>query len=381
MIRGSIGLLALFGLAACGGHSPIQKVEPTPLTDYTAEREINSLWSQGTGSGTKDFLRLTPALSGKFVYVADTAGRVTAIESESGRERWSVHFDLTTTGATAAGEGIVVIADRLGQVVAIDQADGKERWRARVTSQVLAPALISGGTVVIQSQDGRLHGLDAKDGKSRWIYTTTVPALSLRGTGRPVGFRDAVLSGFASGRVVAVNAKDGRLVWEQAVSNPRGRNEIERLVDVDAPVHLVAGTLVAASYQGRVIAVSLRTGSLLWAREVSTYSGIDSDSRNLFLTDEDGTVIALGQGSGATVWKQDKLRGRHLSAPVYVDGMVVVGDFEGYVHWLSAEDGHLLARYQVGADPILAPAVVDADRIYVLTKGGELAALRATRKN
>jgi len=380
MRRASL-VLALFGLAACGGHSPVQKVEPTPLTDYPPEREINVLWTQSTGSGTKEFLRLVPALNGEVVYVCDTRGRVSAYDAKSGDERWQVKLDLETTGATAAGDGIVVVADRLGQVVALEQADGKERWRTRVSSQVLAPALISSGLVVVHSQDGRLHGLEVKDGRNRWIYSTTVPALSLRGTGWPVAFQNAVLSGFASGRIVAVSAKDGRLVWEQAVSSPRGRNEIERLIDVDAPVHLVAGTLVAANYQGRIIAVSLRTGSLLWAREISTYSGIDSDRRNIYVTDEDGGVMALSQGTGTTVWKQDKLRGRRLNAPVYQDGTVIVGDYEGYVHWLSADDGHLLARYHVGSDAIQAPAIITSDRLYVLTQGGDLAALRATRKN
>lgn len=380
-IRYGTMLLAVFGLAACGGHSPVEKVEPTPLTDFSPERQIKVLWSKDAGSGSKSYLRLVPALDGNSIYVGDSKGRVTAINLEDGRERWSVDTDLTTTGGTAAADGIVVIADRLGQVVALDQNDGKERWRTVVSSQVLAPALIEQGLVVIQSQDGRLHGLDAGNGKQRWLHTATVPALSLHGTGRPVAFRNAVLSGFANGRVVAVNANDGRLVWEQAVSNPRGRNEIERLVDVDAPVKIVNGTLVAANYQGRVIAVSLRTGALIWARELSTYSGIDADSRNVFLTDEDGTVIAMAQGTGATAWKQDKLRGRRLNAPTYIDGMVVVGDFDGYVHWLSADDGHLMARYHIGGGAVQAPAIASRDRIYVLSQSGELYALNAMRKN
>jgi outer membrane protein assembly factor BamB len=376
-----IPLLVTCLLAACGSHSPIEKIEPTELQEFTAERDVKVLWTRDTGSAVKEFLRLMPALDAGVLYVADHGGRVTAVESSTGKEKWSINLDLSVTGATAAGDGVVVVADRLGQVVALEQADGKERWRAKVSSQVLAPALISSSMVLVQSQDGRLHGLDAQDGSVRWVYTTTVPALSLHGTSKPVGVLNAVATGFANGRVVAVDMKNGRLLWEHAVSTPRGRNEIERLVDVDSPIRVVGDMLVAASYQGKVIAVSQRTGAILWAREVSTYNAIDADRRSIFLTDEEGTVLAFDQGTGASRWKQDKLRGRRLNAPVVVDEMVVVGDLEGYVHWLSAEDGRLIARYHIGGGAIHAPGIVDGDRIFMLSLGGELAALRAVRKN
>jgi outer membrane protein assembly factor BamB len=226
--------------------------------------------------------------------------------------------------------------------------------------------------------DGKIYGLSAKDGKRLWIYTRTEPTLSLRGTSTPVIIGDFIFTGFASGKMVALRLNDGRLLWEMNVASARGRNEIERLVDIDAAVVILGETLFAASYQGKIIAVDLKTGKTNWSRDMSTYTGVAADRRNVYVSDAQGQVIALDQQNGATIWKQDKLRARGLSRPSVVGGQVSVADQEGYVHWLSAEDGHFVARYRVSSSPIQAPAVVAGENLYVATQSGQLAALRLT---
>ena len=364
-------------LSACGG-SKVVREPPAPLPDFTPQAQIQELWSTGVG-GVPDKLpvRLVPHLDGNAIYATDMRGRVTALAADSGRRLWETNVNLSVTGATGVGEGLVVVGGHKGQVVALNREDGKQAWSTTVSSSVMSPPVAHAGVVVVQTVDGKLTGLSVADGKRLWVYERSEPALSLIGTAAPIVVDDFVFSGFASGKVVALHIKDGRALWEFTVSHPRGRNEVERMVDVDAPLLIVRDTLYAASYQGKIVAVDMRaSGRLLWTRDVSTFSGMDAGRGNIYLSDEKGHVVALDQTTGASVWKQEKLRGRNLSAPAYINGYVVVGDYQGYLHWLSAEDGHFVARYRVGSDAVTARGIPGAQALYVLNQGGSLAALQ-----
>jgi outer membrane protein assembly factor BamB len=185
-----------------------------------------------------------------------------------------------------------------------------------------------------------------------------------------------VLTGYASGKIAAVNLKNGRLLWETPVAQPQGRSEIERLIDVDAPALVSGRTLLAAAYQGKIVAVNLENGRLLWSRDISTYSALAVDSSNVYVSDVRGTVYALDLRSGSTVWKQDKLALRRLSAPAVTGNAVAVADFEGYVHWLAREDGRFLARERVVSAAVLVAPIADGDTVYVTSQNGYLSALR-----
>ncbi len=369
-------LCALLLLAGCGG-SKIVREEPAKLEDFTVEKRVKELWSADIGaSAVKKAVKLSPALENNVIYTSDPKGRVSALAADSGRELWEVSIKQPVTGAVAAGNGIVVVATKKGEVFALDQKDGHRLWAASLSSQVLAPAAIGAGVVVVQSVDGKLAGLSAKDGKRLWLYERSEPPLSLHGTAAPVIVDDVVLTGFAGGKIVAIQIREGKLVWELPVAQPHGRNEVERLVDVDVSPLVVHNILFAASYQGKVIAVDMQTGRILWSRDVSTFSGMDVDSSNLYLTDDRGIVVALDQRTGASVWKQEHLRARQLNAPRYMDGLVAVADFEGYIHWLSSDDGHFVARYRIGRSAIQAQALASHDMLYVSSQSGTLAALR-----
>lgn len=363
-------------LSACGGGKTVRE-EPAELQPFTAEARVREVWTADSGaSAAKLAVTLSPALEGDVVYTSDPKGRVRAFAADSGRRLWQARVKQLVTGATAAGDGLVVVATQKGEVIALDGKDGRRLWASGISSQALAPAAIGGGVVVVQSVDGRLTGLSTADGKRLWRYERTEPPLSLHGTARPVIVADAVLTGFASGKVVAIQLQSGKLLWELPVAQPQGRNEIERLVDVDVSPVVVRNVLYAASYQGKIIALDAQTGRLLWSRDVSTYSGMDADASNIYLTDERGNVLAFDQRTGASVWKQEQLRARRLSAPRYVDGLVAVGDLEGYVHWLASDDGRFVARHRVGSKAVRSPALAGHDMLYVSNQAGDLAALR-----
>jgi len=377
-----LGILSvILLLAACAGsESRLQRETPTPLAELKNAAPVRSHWSTsiGAGAGPENFV-LSPAAEGNVVYAVDNRGLVVATNVRRGNELWRVSLDLPVTAGPGVGDGLVVVGTRKGEVIALEAATGKRRWNAKVTSEVLAPPAVHSGYVVVQSVDGRIAGFMAADGKPQWVYARSEPPLSVYGTSRPVILGNYVLSGFASGRAVAVGLRDGRLLWEYPVAEPRGRNEIERLVDVDAPVLVVRNLLYAAAYQGKIVAVDLRNGKAVWTRELSVHTGMAADDRYLYLTTEHGEVAALDLNTGASVWKQDKLKYRQVTGPAVAGAHVVVADSEGYVHWLSARDGRLTGRHRLGSSSIRTNPINVQNTFVVLNQGGQLAGLSATR--
>lgn len=377
--RCTIGLLVIL-LAACSTKSRIEQELPATLTEFRPEAQVREVWSIDIGplSGKYD-ARLAPTLQGDTIYAANVRGRVVALASDSGRKRWEIDLDAPITGATAVGEGLVVVGSRKGEVYALDVTNGKPRWTGRVSSEVQAPAAVGQGVVVVQTVDGKITGLSTTDGKRLWTFDRSEPALSLHGTSQPAIVSDVVLAGFANGKIVALQVSDGKLLWEQTVAQPRGRNEIERLVDVDAPTLLWGDTLYAVAYQGKVIALDLRSGRGAWSRDVSSYAAMDADRTAVLVSDEKGQVLAFDTRAGATLWRQDKLHGRRLSGPVLHENLVAVGDFEGYLHWLARDDGHFVARYRLDNAPVRVRGIVDGSTLYVTSQDGRLAALQLTQ--
>lgn len=366
-------------LGGCASGSEIQREEPTPLVDLKPTLQVKEIWSVNVGASARGRdMVLLPVVDGDAVIAADPRGRVSAIAIATGRLLWETSVDRALSGAVGAADGLVVVASDQGRVVALDRTNGARRWEAEASSTVLAPAAIGAGVVVVQSQDGRVTGLSASDGQRLWRYERSEPPLSLRGTASPVILGNQVLAGFAGGKIAVLGLRDGKLLTEIVIAEPRGRNEIERLVDVDVAPLFAGGLLYAVSIQGKLVAIDPQGGRTAWTREVSSFTGMAADRSNLYVTDDKGQVLAFDLRTGASVWKQDKLRARRPNAPAHHDGYVAVGDYEGYVHWLAREDGHFVARERVGGDAIRAPAQVVGQTLYVANEDGTLAALQFT---
>jgi outer membrane protein assembly factor BamB len=184
-----------------------------------------------------------------------------------------------------------------------------------------------------------------------------------------------VICGFASGKLVALDLISGEILWETSITVPGGRTELERMVDIDGDPLVQDGVVYATTYQGDMAAVGEGTGVVLWRRKLSAYTTIGADWRQLYVADEDGVVWAVDPRNGSAVWKNEKLRGRRLSAPSVLGDYVLVGDYQGYLHWLAPEDGRIIARNRVGSDPISEPPLVFDDVAYVYGDGGRLAAI------
>jgi len=77
------------------------------------------------------------------------------------------------------------------------------------------------------------------------------------------------------------------------------------------------------------------------------------------------------------VWQQDGLKRRSLSSPAVIGNAVVIGDFDGYVHWLDRATGRFIAREHQGGARISAQPIVAEGRLFVLNEDGKITAYRS----
>ncbi len=367
-------VLVLAALSAC--HSKKDKAidPPAELTDFPASLRVQRVWSAGLGGGKGEVLRLGLgiAVDDGRVFAAGHGGDIEAFDLESGRMLWRARTRAPLAGGTGAGSGLVVVGSSEGGVIALNAADGGERWRAKVNGEVLSAPAIAPRAVIVRTVDGKLHALAPDTGKEIWDYEQQVPRLSLRGTAVPVVTGSTVLCGFDNGKVVALNLSDGSLLWETTVAPAHGRTELERLVDIDSAVKVFDDYVYAVGFQGRVAMLSLESGQSWWAHEASSYRGLTVDADNVYISTADGEVVALKRTTGTEVWRQKALAHRGLSAPVLTDDAVAVADFKGYVHWLDKRTGALAGRAQAGGERISNPPVAVDDRVLVINDEGKL---------
>jgi outer membrane protein assembly factor BamB len=231
--------------------------------------------------------------------------------------------------------------------------------------------------VIVRTVDGRVRGLALDSGKELWSNEQPVPRLTLRGVSRPVLAGDTAVCGFDNGKVVAYGAANGDVLWETAVSPPRGKTELERLVDIDGALAISGHDVFVAGFQGRVAMVALDSGQIWWSREASSYRGIALAGETIYMTSADSMVVAMRRRDGTPVWQQDRLARRGLTAPAVDGDALVVADFEGYVHWLDAESGALIGRIKAGGTRYTNAPVVAGGFVYLQNDAGELYALRA----
>ncbi len=351
---------------------------PALLVEYTPEIKIEELWQETVGDGADEqSLKLVPAIGFGKILAADRDGLVEARDLSTGRLIWEAETEVHFSAGPGLGAGTVILGSRDAEVVALNSENGEVLWKSQVSSEVLSVPVIAHGTVIVRTTDGAVIALNEKTGAKLWSYEHNAPALSVRGIGAPLIIEDNVIEGYDNGKLMALRLADGKYVWETSIAIPKGRSEVERLVDLDVDPIEVAGVIYIASYHGGAAAVSELDGDVLWRNEaISSYTGLSNDFRYLYLSDSTDDLWQLDQRSGASLWKQTELHQRKLTAPAVYGSYVVVGDFEGYVHWLSTTDGRQLGRIKVADSAIDAKPIVVDNTVYVYAKDGTLAALQ-----
>lgn len=371
-------LLALLAATALAGCSKDKDVEPPAvLVDFKESIAVQRLWNLSLGGGDARLrVGLAPAVVGERVFVAGRGGDVAALDVATGKILWRTRTRAPLSGGPGAGEGLVIVGSSVGELIALDAETGERRWSVFVGGELLSAAAISAEAVVVRTVAGELRGLAPSDGRELWREEQQIPRLTLRGAATPVIAGSTALSGFDNGRVLAVEARNGEILWDQLVAASRGRTELERMVDIDSTIKVRGLDVFVTTFQGRVAMLALDSGQPWWSREVSSHRGLDVDDDRVYLSTTSGEVLALSRRSGTDLWRQASLRQRRLSAPAAVGPHVVVGDFEGYLHWMDAASGDFVARVRAGGR-ISNPPAVAGSILIVQDDDGRVTAFRA----
>ena len=356
--------------------------EPVELQKIDEQVKLKSRWSRGVGDGQGNGLyKINPILVNDSIYVASSEGKLASVDAKTGRVRWKSNLDLALSGGVGHHRDSIFVGASEGLVMRLSADSGEEIWRAVVSGEVLSAPQGDGRYVVAQTYDGKLIGFDYETGEIRWTYTSDVPVLTLRGTGTPMILGDNAIAGFADGKVVAVNLRSGNVAWESRVAIPQGRSEIERIVDIDGSMALQGNELYVASYQGRLVAIDTRSGRRLWQRNVSSVSGVGVGFGNVYVADDDGTVSAFLRNGQGVRWQNIDLGFRELSLPTPVNSYVATVDFEGYLHLLSQVDGEIVGRTKVDSKGARADMIARGNRLFVYTNDGALKAYDVEARN
>ncbi len=340
------GLLTVASLAACSSGTDNSE-PPAPLTKIEDPLYLELSWNNDTrASSNSAAYRLRPMLIGDLVYSIDTEGSVVSVNAFDGRRRWRFETGLAAITGPGGNEENFILSSKDGQIASYRVLeDGLElRWQIDINSEVRATPVYDGGQIFVRSVDGKLRSIDAGDGSQQWQVSHRVPALSLTGNSQPLVDQRSVYAGFDDGRLIAFDRSSGEIRWETIISQPSGRTEVERLVDLDGSFVISNGVIFVASFQGRLAAVQAVTGDLLWSRQFSNFQPIAYDDDALYLSAEGSDVWSIDRRTGSAFWKQDILHARKLTAPSILGDKLVVADLDGYLHWLNKEDGSLLGR-------------------------------------
>jgi outer membrane protein assembly factor BamB len=349
-------------------------VDIEPLTEFETSATAKVVWQTKLGSaGNYDF---SPLVEAGFVYATSAEGDLIKLDVTSGKELWHVKVGEKLTGGVGVGGSLVLVGTQKGAIYAYDIA-GKLQWMSRLSSEVLSAPRYYDGMVIVRTGDSRIYGINADDGSRKWVYDRTSPALTLRSSAGIVVDGGAVYAGFAGGKLAAIRADNGKLLWEASVAQPKGVTEIERIADITS-LPVVDGPLVyAVAYQGRIAAVDRATGRLVWNRDISSLAGLNHEDARIYVSHAIGSIYALDYTTGKTFWRQAALKNRQLTAPLPMGDIVAVGDIEGYVHFLKREDGAFSARIKTDDTPIMPQMVtINSDTLLAQSRGGGLYAIQ-----
>jgi outer membrane protein assembly factor BamB len=366
--RNSLAAALVLLLCACGSKGP----QPAKLVDFKPSVKLKVAWQANLGDAGRYIF--SPAIYQGSVYAAGSRGTLARIDAATGKVVWKIDTRAPLSGGVGIGASMVLVGTAKGAVLAYD-LDGKPLWKSAVSSEVLSAPQAAADLVVVRSGDSRIFGLDARDGSRKWEYQTIVPPLTLRANPGVIIVEQFVIAGMPAGKLVVLNLQNGGVVWETVISAPRGDNELERISDIAGAPLLLADRVCAVTFQGRVACYETLKGAQLWSRPASSVGSLAADSRSVYVSEDAGAVLALDRDSGTSFWRQDKLSYRSLSAPLAYREFVVVGDFEGRVHLLHAEDGAFAARISTDGGAIAAAPLILDDKILIQSRKGGLYAI------
>ncbi|POR53763.1 Beta-barrel assembly machine subunit BamB [Paraburkholderia eburnea] len=365
--------MTVLALAACSSTKDERRV-PVPLTEFKPVLDVQQVWKASVGKAGRYLF--SPVAVGDTVYAAGANGSVAKIDAQTGKEVWSIKLKDDLSAGVGSDGNLTAVGGLKGDVYVLD-SNGKLSWQAKAPGEIISPPLVGNGLVVVRTIDGQVVAFNAQTGEQKWAYRNRAVPLNLRvSAGMTFAGDQAVLAGFPGGAFSAINLQSGDAFWETPVSYPKGVTEVERINDVSGPPTLIGATTCAVTFQGQLGCFDANSGRPMWEKPFSSTSGIAQDDTTVVGGDDWSVVKAYNVATGAQTWSTDKLKNRDVSVPAMLGHAVAVGDYQGYVHFLSLDDGSFVSRVKTDGSPITAAPVLAGNTLVVQTKDGDLYGLR-----
>jgi len=358
-----------------------EKFEPVKITKIAQQQgQFNKLWTHKLDGNKKTYgYKLVPFIDSQDVYIASQSGQVVMLDLETGNEKWSVDLDKELSSGPGVGEDVLIVGSPEGAIIALNKHDGTTAWTAKLSSEILSPPVVANEIAIIRSQDGRVYALDTSNGKRKWLFDTNIPNLTLRGNSTPLVKAGRVFIGFDNGKVAAIKLETGDVIWLQNVVKTNGKTELSRIVDIDGDMALISTDLYVSSAVGKTIAVATESGRVMWSKDIGSAAGVTASRSNLFIIDNKSNLHALDRSNGAEEWKTSEYDYRLLTTPVFYLGDIIVGDLEGYIHIIDGSDGKTLARTRMGKLGFYSAPVKSASTVIAYNKDGNITAFEYNR--
>lgn len=368
-------LMVLSGCSTLSSMNPFSKNDeknaPLPLVQFTPSMAMKVNWKSSVGnSGSYVF---SPSVSGDFIFAASQDGSVIKLNANNGETIWKIDAKTKLTAGVGSDADSVAVAGEKGMLFVFDSS-GKLRWKIQASSEILSSPVIANGLVIVKSIDNRIAAYEVESGARKWMVERPLPNLTLRiGSGIAINDQYALIAS-PGGKLASLTLSNGGMRWEVAVAEPKGATELERVVDVTGTPAIHGNSVCTATYQGKVGCFDLSNGASRWTKSISSEVGVAADERFVFAADNEGSVFGYAITGGTTIWRNEKLGNRQLSAPTSFGRSVVIGDRFGYLHFLSREDGAFLARMETDGSSILSAPLLAGNKIVVQTKTGAIIA-------
>ena len=355
-----VGLALLVSACSTGPEKP--KASPLPVV--SGSFKVQAAWKSQIGTTSSHLLA---SVHGQQLAVASTQGQLALIDILSGRDVWRINLN-TPIQAGVGGDGRRFAVVTQANELVVAQA-GQVLWRQVLPALSYTPPLVAGDRVFVMTGDRAVAAFDAESGQRLWGQQRSSDPLLLRQAGLLMPLGDNLLVGWG-GRLASLNPLTGAVRWETLVGVTRGTNEVERLVDLVAGASRQGNSLCVRSFQTSVACLDGLTGRMVWSRPAQGHQGLDGNDQTLVGVESDGKVLAWQRSTGNPLWSQDALRFRGLSMPSLLNQAVVVGDQEGWVHFLSPQDGKALQRVATDGSAIMGKPILAGQMLVVVTRTG-----------
>jgi len=363
------------GIVGCSSETDTVIMAPLPMvkSQFTPEK----LWSSDIGDGVGHyFSKLKPVFAYDAIYLASRDGEVKSLSPETGKKIWDVELEssqpLRLSGGLSTAGNQLFVGSENGVIYALNAQSGEIVWSSKVEGEILSTPVTDGGLVMVNTSEGHLIALDQATGEQRWTISSEVPNLTLRGDSSPVAISGGVFWGTPSGRLAAAISSRGQMIWQQTIGTPKGATEIERLVDVDSAPVVIGGILYSIGYNGELVAIDLRTAKAAWKRPYSSSTDMATDGGRLFIVADHDHLVAVDARSGTELWTNNQLENRLLTSPVVINGYLVVGDSEGYLHWIDRSTGQFVAQQFIDESGFAVAPLALSDGYLVVTRNGDV---------